>query len=106
MPLPFPSLKKLTHDQYTGLFIEIKEYCNGVVFLITKETITHYKKLIKDPLLRDLWLKAMSKELNCLVQGCTGITKDTNTIFFLSHADICNIPCNRTLTYARDVINY
>jgi hypothetical protein len=63
-------------------------------------------KLIKDPLLRDLWLKAMSKELYCLAQGCTGITKGTNTIFFLSHADICNIPSNRTVTYTCIVINH
>ncbi len=83
---------KLIHDQYTGTVVEIEEYCNGVVHPVTKETITHYKKLIKDPLLRDLWLKAMSKELHCLAQGCTGITKGTNTIFFLSHANICNIP--------------
>ncbi len=44
--------------------------------------------------------------LHCLVQGCTGITKGTNTIFFLLHADIWNIPSNRTVTYARIVINY
>jgi hypothetical protein len=97
---------KLIHDQYTGPVVEIKEYCNGVVHPITKETNTHYRKLIKDPLLRDLWLKAMSKELHCLVQKFTGITKGTNTIFFLSHADICNIPSNRTVTYACIVINH
>jgi hypothetical protein len=65
---------KLIHDQYTGPVVEIKEYCNSVVHPVTKETITHYRKLIKDPLLRDLWLKTMSKELHRLVQGCTGIT--------------------------------
>ena len=48
----------------------------------------------------------MSKELHCLAQGCTGITKGTNTIFFLLHADNCNIPSNRTVTYARIVINH
>jgi hypothetical protein len=97
---------KLTHNQYTGPVIEIEEYCNGMVHPLTKETITHYRKLIKDPLLKDLWLKAMSKELHCLVQGCTGITKGTNTLFFLLHADICNIPSNRTVTYACIVIDH
>ena len=82
----------LAQNQYTGPVIEIEEYCNGVVHPVTKETITHYRKLIKDPLLKDLWIKAMSKELHRLAQGCEGITKGTNTIFFLSHADICNIP--------------
>jgi hypothetical protein len=97
---------KLTHNQYTGPVIEIEEYCNGVVHSVNKETITHYRKLIKDPLLKDLWPKAMSKELHCLVQGCPGITKGTNTIFFLLHTDVCTIPSDRTVTYARIVINH
>ncbi len=77
-----------------------------MVHPVTKETIIHYRKLIRDPLLKDLWLKAMSKELHCLVQGCPGITKGTNTIFFLLHIDICTIPSNRLVTYAHIVINY
>jgi hypothetical protein len=98
--------RKLIHNQYTGPVVEIQEYCNGVVHPVTKETITHYRKLIKDLLLRDLWLKAMSKELHHLAQGCTGIAKGTNTIVFLLHADICNIPSNRTVTYTRIVIKH
>jgi hypothetical protein len=48
----------------------------------------------------------MSKELHCLAQGCTGIIKGTNTIFFLLHAVICNIPSDRTVTYTRLVIDH
>jgi hypothetical protein len=48
----------------------------------------------------------MSKELHCLAQGCLGVTKATNTIFFLSHTDICNIPTDRTVTYACIVIDH
>ncbi len=48
----------------------------------------------------------MSKDLHCLVQGCTDITKGTNTIFFLLNADICNIPSNRTVTYTPIVIDH
>jgi hypothetical protein len=48
----------------------------------------------------------MSKDLHRLAQGCTGITKGTNTIVFISHAEICNIPSNRTVTYARIVIDH
>jgi hypothetical protein len=98
--------QKLTHNQYTGHVIEIEEYCNGVVHPVNKETITHYRKLIKSSLLMDLWLKEMSKELHCLAQGCIGITKGNNTIFFLSHADICNIPSKRTVIYACIVIDH
>ncbi len=44
--------------------IDIEEYCCGVVHLVTKETITQYRKLMKEPLLKNLWTKAMSKELH------------------------------------------
>jgi hypothetical protein len=94
------------HKQYTDPLIDIEEYCYGVVHPVTKETITHYRKLVKDPLLKELWLKAMSKKLHRLAQGCTGITKGTNTIFYLSHADICKIPQDRTVTYVRIVIDH
>jgi hypothetical protein len=49
------------HKQYTGPLIDIKEYCYSIVHPVTKETITHYRKLIKDPLLKELWINAMSK---------------------------------------------
>ena len=39
----------------------LKEVANGVVHPVTKETITKYKKLIEDPLLRETWSKAMCK---------------------------------------------
>jgi len=95
------------HKQYTGPLIDIEEYCyDGVVHPVTKETIMHYRKLIKDALLKDLWIKAMSKELHRLAQGCPGVTKGTNTIFYLSHAAICKIPQDRTVTYTRIVIDH
>ncbi len=96
----------LSQNQYTGLMIELEEYCNGMIHPVTKETWTHYRKLIKDPLLKELWIKAMKKELHCVAQLCPGVTKGTNTIFFLWHADICNIPKERTVTYACIVIDH
>ena len=36
-----------------------EKVANGVVHPVTKETITKYKKLIEDPLLREMWAKAM-----------------------------------------------
>ena len=79
-----PNLLAKQHKQYTGPLINIKEYCYCVVHPVTKETITHCKKMIKDPLLKDLWIKAMSKELHCLAQGCPGVTKGTNIMFTLT----------------------
>ena len=48
----------------------------------------------------------MSKELHRLAQRCPDVTKVTNTIFYLSHADSCKIPQDRTVTYARIVIDH
>ncbi len=86
--------------------IGIDKYCCGIVPPVTKETITQYRKLMKEPLLKNLWTKAMSKELHRLSQGWPGITKDTNTIFYLSHAEVLSIPKDRTVTYGRIVIDH
>jgi hypothetical protein len=77
-----PQTLQRHHKQYTGPISKIVHYCNGIVHPVTKETITNYRKLITDPLLKDLWTKAMSKELHQLAQGCHGVTKGTNTIIF------------------------
>jgi hypothetical protein len=41
-----------------------------------------------DPALKDLWIPAMSKELHCFAEGKEGVTVGTNTIFYLTHAEI------------------
>jgi hypothetical protein len=101
-----PQALQKYNSQFTNPAIKNEHYCNSVVQPITKETITHYRQLIKDPLLKDVWTTAMSKELHQLAQGCPGITKGTKTIFFLSHTDICHIPKDRTVTYACIVIDH
>ena len=85
--------------------IDIEEYANGVVHPVTKETITRYKNLIKDPLLKDKWMKAMCVELNQLAQGYQDIP-GINTIKFMTHEEIKNIPSDHTVTYARIVVDY
>ncbi len=56
--------------------VDVQEFCAGVVHPVTKETITitKYQKLIDEPLLRerDVWTKAMCKELGRLAQGYDG----------------------------------
>jgi hypothetical protein len=94
------AFKVATQLQLTGPIIDIEEHSFGVVHPITKQTITQYKKLHYDPHLEDLWVPAFSKEFYCLVQGKPGVTKATNTIFFLSHNEIQHIPSNRMVTYA------
>jgi hypothetical protein len=71
-----------------------------------KETIMKYTKLMHDPVLSPLWVPAMSKELHRLAQGKVGTTVVTNTISFLSHDEIRQIPKGRTVTCARIVIHH
>ena len=83
----------------------LEEVANGVVHLFTKETITKYKQLIADPLLRETWSKAMCKELGRLCQGFDKI-EGTNTMRLLDLNGIKRIPRDRVVTYARIVVDY
>jgi len=47
----------------------------------------------------------MCIELGQLAQGYKD-TKSTNTTKFLTHDEICHIPSNRNVTYARIVVDY
>ena len=87
--------------------INIEEYTNGVVHSVTKETIKKYKTLIEDPILKDKQKKTMCVELVRLAQGYEDIA-GTDTIKFMTHEEIKNIPSdrNRTVTYARIVVDY
>jgi hypothetical protein len=98
--------KLATKSQWTGPIIEIEEVCFGVVHPVTKNIITYYRKLQHNPALKDLWVPAMSKELHRLAQGKPGITKATNTIFFLSHNEIHHISKDQTVTYDCIAINH
>ena len=76
-----------------------------MVHPVTKETITNYKKLIDDPLMRDVWSKEMCKELGRICQGFED-TERTDTMRFLYLEGISNIPQDRVVTYARIVVDY
>jgi len=85
--------------------MDIEEMCNGVVHPVTKETITKYQTLANDPLLKKTWIEAMCIELGRLAQGYKDV-EGTDTIQFLSHDEIKKIPKDRTITYARIVVDY
>ena len=84
---------------------DIEEMANGVVHPITQETMTKYGAIIKVPELRDVWLKAMCKELGRIAQGW-GDTKGTDTVRFMTHDEIAKIPKDRVVTYTRIVCDY
>ena len=85
--------------------INLQQFCGGVTHPDTGVNITSYRKLLKIPLLRDVWVKVMCKELGNISQGF-GDTKGTNTVRFLTHAEIAKIPSDCTVTYARIVVDY
>ena len=96
-------MKRIVKVNDTSL--ELEEVANGMVHPVTKETITKYKKLIDDPLMRLVWSKAMCKELGRLYQGF-GYTEGTNTMRFLYINGIRNIQRDRVVTYARILVDY
>ena len=87
--------------------LDIEHFCAGVVHPTTGETITQYRKLARDPLMRDLWTTALGKEFGRMAQGDnkTG-TKGKQCIFVMSHDEIANIPKDRVVTYARIVVDF
>jgi hypothetical protein len=85
--------------------VPLEACANAVVHPITKETITKYDKLANDPVTRDVWTAAFCKELGRLAQGWDS-TEGTNTIFFMTKEEIAKIPKDRTVTYARIVVDY
>ena len=55
-------LEELSHIKGRPLDpADIEQIANGVVHYVTKETITKYKKLIADPLLKYDWMLGMCK---------------------------------------------
>jgi hypothetical protein len=83
----------------------LDQVCNGVVHPVTQEATTKYEKLANDPIMKDTWTKAMCKELGRLAQGYSN-TEGTNTIFFMTIDEIKQISKDRTVTYARIVVDY
>jgi hypothetical protein len=83
----------------------LQQHANAVLHPTTGKPMP-YEQLMKDPLTKAIWLRAMTTELARLAHGMDGIADGTDTIFCLSHEEIHNMPSNRTVTYARIVVDY
>ena len=69
--------------------------------------ITNYKKLIPDPLTATTWARAFGKEFGNLAQGDAETnTPGSDSIHVLPLEQIQHIPKDRTITYARIVVDY
>jgi hypothetical protein len=73
----------------------------------TGETITSYKKLMNDPATMEIWQTTFRKDFGGMAQGdnITG-QHGTNSIFVMTHAEILLIPADRTIMYARVIVNF
>eukprot|EP00957_Ditylum_brightwellii_P007657 578838-Ditylum_brightwellii.AAC.1 len=66
----------------------------------------NYQQLIKNPDTTKTWSRGMCRELGQLAQGWKAEEQGTNTIVFFDKQQIKTIPENRTVTYARIVVDH
>jgi hypothetical protein len=79
-----------------------------MVHPITGETISSYKKLIKDPATAEVWQTEFGKEFGGMAQGDnkTG-QKGTNAMFVMNHNNIKKIlKAGKKFTYANLVVDF
>ena len=66
-----------------------------------------YKKLARDPVMKDTWTTSLGKEFGSLAQGNKKTnTPGTNTVFTIDLEQIKKIPSDQVVTYARIVMDY
>jgi hypothetical protein len=80
-------------------------YAGNVVDPVTGES-QNYQQLIKNPKTQERWSLGMCYELGRLSNGFNGRKDGTQTVHFMTHEEIKNIPTDRTVTYARIVVVY
>ena len=97
--------EKFMEERSKPDYVDPQEYCAGVTHTETGERITNYRKLMQIPALKHVWEEAMCKELGKISNGWKD-TEGTQTVRFLIHEEIVVIPSDRTITYARIVVNY
>ena len=86
---------------------DIAHFCVPVTHPTTGNLITSYKELAQDPITKEIWMDTFGKEFGNQAQGDkkTG-TPGTNSYFVLTHDQIKTIPRDRTVTYARIVVDF
>ena len=96
---------KFMEEQSKRDYVDPQEYCPVVTHSETGKTITSYNKLMQIPALKHVWEEVMCKELGKISNGWKD-TEGTQTVRFLTHEEIAAIPSDRTITYARIVVDY
>ena len=95
------------HDGTTIGDINLEHFFAPVVHPVTGKTITSYKKLADDLIIRSTWTTGYGKEFGCMAQDDekTG-TKGNNCSFVMNHGEIANIPKDRVVTYTIVVVDF
>eukprot|EP00978_Attheya_sp_CCMP212_P042176 scaffold252677_cov57-Attheya_sp.AAC.2 len=85
----------------------LEHFCAPVIHPTSGDIITSYKKLARDPELKEVWQTSFGKEWGGLAQGDnkTG-AKGTDTFNLLCPDQVKDIPKDRTVTYANIVVDY
>ncbi len=78
-----------------------------MVHPITGETITSYKKLMKDPVTQETWMTVFGKDFGGMSQGDNKTGQvGTNNIFVMDPKDMPNILADRMVTYANVIVDF
>ena len=67
--IKMPTKISKTRTKNDQQFFVLQGLCCGVVYPVTRETITKYKKLMEYPIKTQVWTRSMSKKLGRLSQG-------------------------------------
>lgn len=88
--------------------VNIEHFCAPVVHPVTGETISQYRRLMRDNVLSQIWCTAFGKEFGNLAQVDDHRTgeKGTNSLFAMTHEQILRIPKDKVVTYGHIVVDY
>ena len=91
----------------TAATTNFEHYAMLMVHPVTGETISSYKKLMKDPVTAETWQTAFGKDFGGMCQGDdkTG-TVGTDAMFVMTPQDVANMPADRFATYANIVVDF
>jgi hypothetical protein len=87
---------------------KFEHYANPMVHPVMGETISSYKKLMKDPATAEVWQTAFGKDFGGMAQGDSKMgQKGTNAMFVMTHDEISHIlHAGKVFTYANPVVDH
>jgi hypothetical protein len=86
----------------------LEHYANPMVHLVTRETISSYKKLMHDPATAEIWQTAFGKDFGGMAQGDNNMDqKGTIAMFVMTHDGINQVlRAGKKFAYANPVVDH